>query len=207
VTAFLDIDMEGDALVQHFLRELPRRAPAAISRAFNRTIVHARQLALPAMQAKRALKTGYLRERIEIRRATPANVEARLRAPRRGTLLSRFPFRQVYSNWRVRGGFTEKTRKRNKAGIQVEIKPGRVEILRGGFLVPLKRGTVAGAGGMGIAIREPGQRKRFEVLHSTSVHDVLGDVLPETAERMRPFLTRQLLHELEYEIARLRRSA
>lgn len=215
MTSFLSVDLEGDVVVQHVLREIPKRAPYAIARTFNRAIVHGRKLAIPAMQALRNLKTGYLRDRIEVRRASPANLEARLVAPRRGTLLSRFPFRQLYSTASMLRGTTSRgvrvnygVKRRLKAGIQVEIKPGRLEILRGAFLVPLKRGKVAGAGGLGIAIREKGQGRRFEVLHSTSVHDVLGDVLEPVAERMHPFLTKQLLHELEFEVGRLsRRSA
>jgi hypothetical protein len=208
VTQFLSVDLEGDAVVQHFVRELPRRAPRAIARAFNRSIVHARAQAIPAIRQLRNLKPGYLRERLEILRATAARVEARLVAPRRGTLLSRFPFRQLRATYTpLRGKKAGRTVKR-KAGIQVEIRPGRPEILPGAFLVPLRRGNVAAAGGLGVALRPAGSRRHFEVLHSTSVHDVLGDVLEPVAERMRPFLTRQLLHELEFEVGRLsRRSA
>lgn len=215
MTSFLSVDLEGDTVVQHVLREIPRRAPHAIARSFNRALVHARTIAIPAMRQLRNLKPGYLRERIELRRASPHNVEARLVAPRRGTLLSRFPFRQLYAKVTIlrrgttRGGVRVNygTTVRRKAGVQVEVKPGRIEILRGAFLVPLRRGKGAG-GGVGIAIRTKGARRHFEVLHSTSVHDVLGDVLEPTAERMRPFLTRQLLHELGFEVARLsRRSA
>jgi hypothetical protein len=87
--------------------------------------------------------------------------------------------------------------------------------------VRLKSGRDAGAGRFGIAVRnsvlarlglkseaEGGSgARRYSVLHTSSVHDVYSDLLPSLARGATPFLQRQLMHELQYELNRLRRAS
>lgn len=214
--SMISLDLEGDVTVRHVLDNLAgRRGVTAVVRAINRAATHARAEAGREIPKKVQFRPAYLRERIEIRQARTDRPEAYILARRRGTLLSRFPYRAVQTTKVGQG------RKRSGGGIQVTIKTGRpAKVLKSAFLVRLRSGRADGAGAVGIAVRnevlkrlgiraesEGGHgRRRYSVLHTTSVHDVYRDALPGIAGRITPFLQRQLLHELEFELNRSRRS-
>src|SRR5690242_2964117 len=209
--SLIDIDLDGDVLVRHVLDNLPRRGLHAVVRSINRTATHVKTGAVREIAQRKRFKAAYLRERIEIRNARADRPEAFILARRRGTLLSRFPYRAMRAGKNRRGG-----------GIQVAVKTGApATVLRSAFLVRLRSGKEAGVGPMGIAVRntvlarlgikpesEGGSgSRRYSILHTSSVHDVYSDVLPQLALTATPFLHRQLMHELQYELNRLRRAS
>lgn len=222
----ISFDLENDVTVRHILDNLPQRGLQAVVRALNRTATFVRADAVREIPRFKRLKPSYIRQSIDIRNARVDRPEAYIFARRRGTQLSRFPFKQVKAavsslkttaRAPLAGRRKLRVNQRN-AGIQVQIKTdGPAKIMRSAFLINLRGGN------KGIAVRlevlrrlgltwspseEGGSgRRRFAVLHTSSVHDVYSDVLPDIATRVIPFLKTQLLHELEFELDRLRRAA
>jgi hypothetical protein len=166
------VALQNETEVRRALESIPGKARRAFSNAMNRAGRYGRMEAIREISQRVNFPRRYLQQRMELIRARASDLSITIRARKRETLLSRFPNKQLYTTTGAKSG-------RRKAGIQVSVKRGRVEVLRGGFFVPLKRGKELGGGAVGIAIRERGAKRAFEVLHSTSVHHAFSDVLSE----------------------------
>lgn len=176
------VAIQNEAEVRRALASIPGRARRAFSNAMNRAGRFGRTEAIRMIGGQVNFPTRYLQQRMELLRARASDLSVTIRARKRDTLLSRFPHQQLYATTggALRGGRFVKTRTtRRKAGIAVSVKSGRSEVLRGGFLVRLKRGKESGAGAIGIAVRRKGAARAFDVLHSTSVHHAFSDFLSE----------------------------
>lgn len=136
------------------------------------------------------------------KKASPASLEARIKARGRATSLARF----------VRSGAVGRP-----GGVAVSVKPGRVAFMRRAFLMPLRAGSadVDTKSNLGLAIRlRPGERpinKKFAVragprglylLYGPSVSQVFIDTAGRgVAEEMSP----EVLDKLESEVLRMMR--
>ncbi|HVT35715.1 MAG TPA: hypothetical protein VHE37_09025, partial [Nevskiaceae bacterium] len=142
---------------------------------------------------------SYVRSRIELREASGPDGPATVKARARETRLDRFRYRQLWT----RG----KNGRRRAAGIAVQVKRGRpMQTLKGAFLVPLKRGREAGAGGMAIALRPKGSKRAYEVLYSSSVRDLLKDQVENKGlgAEIAAYYEQQIALEAQRSIARAR---
>lgn len=165
-----------------------QRANPAVVRVLNRLATTVRLEGSKRIRGKLALPATYVRERLNIRPATLARPEAVIFAKRRGVLLSRFKWRQLFERNTSKPG-------RKRAGVAGVIVPGRQYRVRKFFVIPqLNNGN-----GPGIAIRTGKGRDAFEVLHAPSVSQafawVRDDLSEEYSDRARK--------NVEYELARL----
>lgn len=180
----LTIKVQRHALVLQALLETPKLAAAGQRRAINRAASRLRTQGVRRIAARVNLKSAYVRERLELRQATPATNSAAVRARARETRMDRLPNRQITK--RGKNGAPR------HAGIQVRIKKGRsAEALASAFYVPLRSGKSDSGNGMGIAVRTSVLQKlgyrgdsgsaggsgsrRYEVLHTSSIRDLLAD--------------------------------
>lgn len=224
----LDITIKGDSLVVQALSSAPKQVAAGQRRAKNRAASRLRTQGVRRIGQRVHLKASYIREQISLRNAKgdgPATVTGRTRETR----MDRFPNRQLTK--RGKGG------KSVPAGISVRIKRGRGPItLSSAFYVPLRKGKRDGAGGQGIAMRTAaiealgrvgagqgirsdaegfgtfGQTagrgaREYEVLHSSSIRDMLADELDgDLTADIRRYYAQQLQAELRRATARARRA-
>lgn len=193
-----DIDRE--------LRSFGKVGEQGIVRARNRTAQFVRTLGQRTVRQRLALPAAYVRDRVLIEQATLAKPTAVVRVPRRQTRIDRFRYRQL-----TKAG---KDGQRRNAGIGVTIFPGEGDVLPSAFTVPLKQGRTGGAGGTGIAIRldvlrRLGKnvdntstggdgRRRYEVLHTSSIRDVFAD---DYATEIGPAAARLYQAQTERELA------
>lgn len=161
-----------------------RASRRAAVRALNRTAVTARKDASTEIRKDSPLKAGTIKRRLEIERASYHTLGAGVKARFRGMRLD---------------NYKPIAKRRKGGGVTVRVKKGSGrQFIRGAFLVPLRRGNVEGAGGMGVALRrDPYKRRKttrgreYRVLYSTNVADRLDDVRdPLAPELLRKFKRR-----------------
>lgn len=144
------------------------RLSSVTASAINKVARAVRADALERIFEQSLLPRSYVRERIVLVRASPGNPEAIIKSPKRGVLLTRYPYRQLYK----RG----KSGKRIAAGISIRIKPGRAPIRAPWFVRRLRAGQQSGAGALGIARADPSRPGKIEVLHGPSVSQIFSSV-------------------------------
>ncbi len=201
--SLIRVAIENEAEVRRALASIPGRARRAFSNAMNRAGRFGRTEAIRMIAARVNFPKRYLQQRMELLRARASDLSVTIVARKRDTLLSRFPHRQLFATTGgvARGGRFARTRSvRRKAGISVTVKPGSSKVLRGAFLVRLKRGKDLGAGAVGVALRIKGAKRAFEVLHSTSVHHAFSDVLSETTVAATQRFNSEIRMELDNEL-------
>lgn len=178
--------IRGGAAAQRTLKQLEKPYRRAGYRAINRVLGKQRTEGSKRIRQQVALKAGYVRDRLTIRKAREAKPEGAIQTPSRGVLLSRFKVRQL-------------RRKGRRAGLAVKVKAkGSAKTMRGAFLVKLPNGVDA------VAIRERGQGRRFRVLYGPSVSQVFTAVSQDMAPQALAAFRTTYARQLEYELSRLR---
>jgi len=153
------------------------RLPSAVASALNKAGRGARTSGLELMFKQSALPRSYIRQKLILGRASPANPEVRIFAEKRGVLLSRYPYKQIYTK--------SKSGKRKPAGISIKIKPERgAQTGSSWFLIKLRAGIQAGAGPMAIARRLGKSRYPIDVLHGPSISQMWQSLRTEAAPQL-----------------------
>lgn len=210
----LTIEVKVDRVRLRQLEGAPKLLDAGQRRAINRAATRLRAQAVKRIAARVNLKSGYLREKLELYKAGPNRPFGSVVGRARGTRLDRFPHRQV-----TRSGKTA----RKNAGVAVRVKRGNsARTIKSAFRVPLRSGRTDGAGGFGIAVRTsllaqlgidelPGAqggsgKRRYQVLYSLSVAQLLRQEIERSNldEEIRAYYADQLDKELRRAVARLR---
>ena len=149
--------------VERYFGGFKAALPQALARVVNRIASKVRTEASRRIRSKVALPASYVRERLFLRPATASKLEAVIYAKRRGVLVSRFKWRQLWEKNLTKSG-------RKAAGITGMIVPGRSYTARRWFVIPMLKDSHV----PGIAIRNSRARKDIEVLHGPSVSQVFN---------------------------------
>ncbi len=159
---------------------------AVAQTAINSTLKRSKPKAVRAICAQVALRRPYVSERMREVPATKDSLEGRLSTPKRGILLNRFDFmRRMLTRRRKRtrkGKGKKGEAYKQLAGIRVRVKPGRMKLMPGAFLIRLRRGKELGDD-VGIAIRRRGAKGRsnYTVRHGPSISQVFRSVKDDIA--------------------------
>ena len=190
---FLTVQVIGKGLDQK-LKKASDAARKAAVRAINRAATSGRAEGIKQIRKDVNFKAGYLRERIQLHKATFRREYAVIRARARPTRLDRF----LSSRRNFRPGAA--------AGRVLVKKQAGSRLVRGSFYVPLKYGRgEPGTSGLGIARRlrtGPGSGRAYKVLHSTSVHNAFEDVAEHVARHATEVFKRRYRQELRRELDR-----
>lgn len=224
----LSISVKGDSVVIQELSGFPKLVAAGQRRAKNNAASRLRTQGTRRIGQRVHLKASYIRGRIELVRATgdkPARVIGRARETR----MDRFPNRQIMArgkSGKMRKAGIQVRIKRGRPPITIT----------SAFYVPLRRGQAEAGGGLGIALRmsvldrisRRGQeamgyredatgfggmgeiagagRRRYAVLHASSIRDLLEDELDQgLADDVQTYYAQQVENEVQRAIARGRR--
>ena len=170
---------------QRRLGLLAQRVNPAVVRVLNRMATTVRLEASRRIRGKLALPATYVRERLNVLKATNARPVAVIFAKRRGVLLTRFKWRQLFERNTSKPG-------RKRAGVAGVILPGRPYRARKFFVIP----QLNNSNGPGIAIRTGKGRDAFEVLHAPSVSQafalVRDDLSDEYSARVKSAVANEL---------------
>ena len=126
--------------------ELGKRVVGALNEVVDRTY----DLARNRINAGINLTDDYVRRKITVERATASNPVATITAP--GDKSANVPLRNYGA--KVVTGPTARGTGQRRRGVEVEVGTGRNTTLLYGFMLPLRRGTEAGANGLGVFIRD-----------------------------------------------------
>lgn len=200
-----------DAIIRDIDRELRsfgKIGEQGVIRARNRTAQFVRTQGQREVRKRLALPAAYVRDRVLITQATLADPAARVRVPRRQTLLSRFSYRQLTKRMKVDGETVQRD-----SGVRVRIRPGTSKVIPSAFTVPLKGGNGTGIAVRLDVLRRLGKkvdnsatggdgRRRYEVLHTSSIRDAFADGYPEIRPAVQDFYQKQTERELANAIRR-----
>ncbi|APX94295.1 hypothetical protein BWR19_15885 [Halomonas sp. 1513] len=178
----MKVKMDVNAIreVERALSHIRNGSSTAMSRAINHTLSVTKTEAGVEIRKQVKLKAGYVRERLNIRKATVSNPMGRLETPSRGVLLTR------YDN-----------RKYARGGIGVQVKPsGGKKRMPGAFYITFANGVQA------IAIRTKhgpglGRSGGLQILHGPSVSQVYTDVKDDLQVPSGNRLIQRMAHEAE----------
>lgn len=192
VTAILDLakDLKNAAQV------LQRAEYRAINKVASKAVTRSRREIVSRVN----LTQTYVRERMELRPATPRRPEAFVVARVRHTRLATYGAKQVtVAAKRAKG---DKLRGigagRKQAGVMVGVTRAKGKRrMPGAFLVPLRAGKAGGLNGMGVFIREG---KRIRHLYGPSVDQVFRGILPALQQQVADDLEKAVLEQTEYEV-------
>ena len=168
--------------------------------AINRTGPKVRTRASQAIRSQVRLKAGYVNQRLKFTRASNFNLNAKISAPSRGLLLTRYSTDTLISGDKVSWIKPPPVPAR---GIRVKVKPtGPIKVVRGDpetdgkpFYMALDSGVLAIAGRR----KTPGPRGgKIKVFFAPSLSqvwtDVKDDVLPEAGD----ILTSEMADAIRY---------
>lgn len=166
--------------VELMLNGIRKGADRALMRALNKTVTKSKTRSSQEIRKQVNLKASYVKGKLTIKRAAISKLSARITANRRGLLLTRYGAKKV------------------KAGVTVKVKRnGERKLLRGAFLIRLRRGSIDNAGAIGVAYREGKKPKPVKVLYGASVSQVFTDVKDKVSPEMNEYLADQLDKEIE----------
>ena len=172
--------VKGLKEVQRALKSYATDVQRVQTRALNRTITKGRTLTSKEIRSEVNLKAGYVKERVDIRKADFSKQIASIVARKRGILLSRFPNRII-----------------KKKGVSVRVKRGSAKFIKGAFKANVKAG---GRTVEVVALRVPGRYKngnaKFKALYGPSPSQVFANV----RDKIGPQLERELLLQLQKEL-------
>lgn len=193
----IKLEITGEAGVNRLLRNLGPAGQRALVRAVNKTATSARKIARKEIRRDVALQPSYIQGKLALIRARKGHPEATIQARRTPVLLTRYGARNVFAGRKSEG------LSRRIKGVSVKVAAkGRRKIVKGGFFLRLRRGTVSGAGALGIARRIGKRRYPIEVLFGPSVDQVFEDVREEIAPQVRDRLQTVMRQELQFELAK-----
>jgi hypothetical protein len=126
------------------------------------------------------LPASYVRGMFELRLAGGGRAEAEIRGRRQAVQLRRFDALKATVNGR--------------AGVSVQVlKGGARKTVQGGFFAPLRAGTVAGGGGIGIFRRDKGSpRDQIHVLYGPEPGQVFARIAPDVSDELLAELAAKL---------------
>lgn len=119
------------------------------------------------------LGAAYVKSKLNVGKPTYSNLTARLYASKRGTLLTRFPYR-----------------KKASGGINVKVlRKGSYKNLPGAFIME----NLKNSGATGIAIRKGG---KIKMLYAPSISQALNQHLPQLSDEMGEYALEALEKEV-----------
>lgn len=170
------------------LRNIPKKMEKAQSRALKKAAQQTKTETSRIVRSEVNLKKSYVDERLRVSVADAGDgtLRAVISAPKRGMLMTRFPYSQMM-------------RKGKKAGFRVKVSPGNNSMFRHAFLIRLRSGQDLGDN-IGMAEREPPDygRDSIHVLRGPSVSQVFSTFLPTLKEYAAARYETVLQQELRY---------
>lgn len=182
----------GDRQAVASLKRLGSEGLKAMTRATNKAGDKARTLSSREIREDVSLSAAYVRQRLRVRRATFSRLEYTIQTPKRGVLMTRYPYREL-----SRGG--------RPNGVSVKIKRrGARAKLRSGFVTWLTAGQKKV---QAIAVPERsksgGKRPRYKtgnskikVLYAPSISQVYDSVRGRITPEVLRYFEGQVLREL-----------
>lgn len=172
---------------------LGRRAPLALARALNRTATSERTAMARAVATDMGIKVGAARDAIKVERASSAKLSARVIS--RGKRLPLIDFK-------ARGPMPSRGR---GAGVRYTMQ-GQRKTWRGSFITTVTRAGDDGqhAGHLGVFFRRGKARLPIKQAYGPSIAHVFGKMIPVGEARRNEVLLKNVEHEIEFELSRLR---
>lgn len=171
------------------------------ARALNKAAANGRTAAKREIVAQVSLKSAYVLDRLNLRKASKDNQVAIIATTRRGISLANYSPRQltraVKDTKRSKGDALRGIAAgRKQAGVSVSVsqKNGRSRML-GAFMVPRLAGSVSGGNGMGIFIRIGPGLNHIRHLYGPSVDQVFSGVIVK--------ISGEIASDFEAEVQRL----
>lgn len=189
----MNILLKGQKDLEKKLKKVKGAISKGTVRAINKTATKVRTQSAKKIGQEVALKSGYIKSKLQITKATRNKEFAVISAAKRGILLSRFSNRQL----------TRKAKQGGKKNAGISVKVGRKKPrtkLRGAFYIKLK-----GSGITGIAIRKRGAKGRsnFKILHGPSVSQVWDNVKEEMRKDIQGWFYDTAKHEIDRELKKI----
>lgn len=182
--------------VRRMLSGIKNGAARAEARALNRVASKAKTRGGKDIRKDVRLPAAYVRDRLNLKKATFSNLQSAVVTPSRGLLLSYFLSGKGNAARYVKGLGTiavsvgDYQQRRN---VSVKVKPtGRAKKMPNAFILP----RLKYSGVPGVAIRKNG---KLDVLHGPSLSQVFTDV----KEKMAPDMADELAAELDREASYL----
>ena len=206
----VEFDKEQLAEVTALFEFIGGNAQDAQRVAINKAGPKIRTLASSQIRKQIRLKAGFVNKRLKFKKATRGNLSARIEAPSRGRLLSRFS-----TDSRIAGEKVSwiKPPPIPARGIRVKVKPGSSpKVVSGGgpgttgkpFYMVIQGGRLA------IAARKssPGpQGGKIDVLHGPSLSQVFTDVKEDVTPDAEAEYTKQMADAMRFLLAKRNPSA
>lgn len=174
--------------------------------AINKSGPKIRTLSSTQIRQQVRLKASYVNQRLKFVRATRGNLSARITAPSRGLLLTRFSSTASVASEKISWIKPPPVPAR---GIRVKVKPsGSPKIVRGApGTVGKPFYMVLGNGRLAIAARQAGQGpggRKVNVLHGPSLSQVFKSVKDDVAPEAGAEYTRQMADAMRYLLSKRR---
>ena len=172
---------------------LGRRAPIALARALNRTVASERTAMARDVATDMGIKVGRAREAIKVEKATSARLAARVVSRGKKIPLIDFKARGPYPS-RGRG-----------AGVQYTMQ-GQRKTWRSSFIATVTRAGEDGqhTGHKGVFFRRGKSRLPIKQAYGPSIAHVFGKRIPVGEARRTEVLLKNVEHEIDFELSRLR---
>lgn len=208
----ITVKTTGIDTVKSMLAEIKGISAKVNYRAINKTIDKGRTLISKKVREQASLKAGYVRERLQLIRATTAKQSGAIVAQKRGILLSRFARSRLSvkakSNpARLKGypALSDDTVTikalapgRRQSGISVRIKPSGSNIRGKFFPIRLSNGVV------GLAVRTGRGRNDYDVKYGPSVSQIFERIKPDVEPVLADEYVQQYGAQLSYELSKLK---
>jgi hypothetical protein len=197
------IDVNRDDLdsAKRFFEFIGGNTKDVIRIAINRAGPTIRTAASSEIRSQVRLSASYVRDRLTFRRATRANLEGRISAPKRGLLLSRFSTDALVAGEKVSWIKPPPVPAR---GIRVKIKPtGAAKVVGGGSKIDGKPFFMVLPNSRALAIvgrrAESGPRGgKIQVLYGPSLSQVFEDVAEDLTPQAAEVYARQQIDAMRY---------
>ncbi|MCP3851944.1 MAG: hypothetical protein GY694_17165 [Gammaproteobacteria bacterium] len=189
----MNIILKGQRDLEKKLRQAKGAVSRGTVRSINKTATKVRTQAAKKIGQEVTLKAGYIKKKLEVKKASKNKEYAVVFATKRGVLLSHFNNRQLQRKAKQGG--------KKNAGISVKVgrnKPRKK--MRGAFYLKLK-----GSGVVGIAIRNKGAKGRnnFEVKHAPSVSQIWNNIKDDMKPDVREWFYKTAQHEIDRELKKV----
>jgi len=193
------IDTQSLNGVQLILRGVQSEAPKILSRALNATATKGRTEVSKAIRSEVKLSASYVRSRLSVRKASFRELQAKVSAPSRGLLLSRF---STQANIRSENVSWIKPPPVPARGIKVKVSPtsgaktitGDNETKGKPFYLALPNGR------LGIAARRKTAGPRggtIKVFHGPSLSQVFNNIIKDVRDPLGQYQEEQVSKQID----------
>ena len=201
----VEVDQEQVAQAVALFEFVGGNSRDALRIAINKTVPKIKTLASRKIREQVRLTASYVGDKLEVRKATRADLSAAIKTPSRGLLLTKFSTDPLIAGEKVSW---LKPPPVPPLGVRVKVKPdGAAKRLAGDsdttgqpFYLVLKN-----SGALGIAARRVSagnQGGKLKVFHGPSISQVFNPVRQEVLPEAGQVLTAQLLDAMRYLLAK-----